>query len=70
MLRCITHTSEQGEESIASGDIEKDLHRSFPLHPYFSNEGEGISALRNVLLAYSWHNPLVGCVHWRRHALC
>ncbi len=49
------------EETVASSDIEKDLHRSFPLHPLFATE-TGITALRNVLLAYSFHNPIVGFV--------
>lgn len=47
------------EKSWATGDIEKDLHRSFPQHEYFQSEA-GIDALRRVLTAFSWHNPVVG----------
>lgn len=41
------------------GHSEKDLHRSFPEHWYYHTE-EGLSALRNVLKAYSFRNPSVG----------
>ena len=52
-------TQHKNDQSQAIIEIEKDLHRSFPEHPFYQTE-EGISSLRNVLTAYSWKNPSVG----------
>lgn len=49
----------ESEKSVATEEIEKDIHRSFPEHEYYRTE-EGRRALRNVLTAYSWRNPGIG----------
>jgi arylsulfatase A-like enzyme len=40
-------------------EIEKDLHRSFQLHPSFQEDGDGVPSLRRVLRAYSSRNRKV-----------
>eukprot|EP01100_Stratorugosa_tubuloviscum_P014904 TRINITY_DN8251_c0_g1_i1.p1 TRINITY_DN8251_c0_g1~~TRINITY_DN8251_c0_g1_i1.p1 ORF type:complete len:943 (+),score=381.85 TRINITY_DN8251_c0_g1_i1:31-2859(+) len=47
------------QESTATHEIEKDLGRSFPDHPFYQSEA-GIQSLRSVLTAYSWRNEKVG----------
>ncbi|KAF9968011.1 hypothetical protein BGZ70_007208 [Mortierella alpina] len=42
------------------GDIELDLHRTFPTNILFGPGGHGIDKLKNILIAYSLHNPTVG----------
>jgi len=39
--------------------IEKDLPRTFPGHPFFAPDAPGTHVLRRVLLAYSLHNPKI-----------
>ena len=49
----------KGKETLATEEIEKDLLRSMPEHPYYQSE-QGINSLKNVLVAYSWHNTSIG----------
>lgn len=54
-----TLNTNEGKESLAIDEIEKDLNRSLPEYPGFQSE-EGIGRLRRVLTAYSWVNADVG----------
>ncbi|KAF9391131.1 hypothetical protein CPB97_007464 [Podila verticillata] len=48
------------EECQCWGDIEMDLHRTFPTNILFGPGGHGIDKLKNILIAYSLYNPVVG----------
>ncbi|KAJ6241858.1 rab-gtpase-tbc domain-containing protein-related [Anaeramoeba flamelloides] len=46
-------------QSSATKQIDNDLRRTFPGHPYFDDK-ENLLKLRNVLCAYSWRNTKIG----------
>ncbi|GLC36589.1 hypothetical protein PLESTB_000165100 [Pleodorina starrii] len=46
--------------SKAASQVELDLPRTFPSHPYLSCAETGQAAMRRILTSYSLHNPLVG----------
>jgi TBC1 domain family member 8/9 len=48
-----------GITTLATADIERDLVRTFPEHPFYQN-AEGLNGMRRVLTAYSFRNPFVG----------
>ncbi|XP_066926047.1 TBC1 domain family member 2B-like isoform X1 [Clytia hemisphaerica] len=51
----------KGAYSPSAKQIELDLLRTLPNNKYYDTlESEGISKLRRILTAYSWHNPAVG----------
>ena len=45
--------------STSVEEIERDVYRTYPEHPYLQTE-EGIASLRRVLLAFSIHDEQVG----------
>ncbi|KAA1112349.1 hypothetical protein PGTUg99_019292 [Puccinia graminis f. sp. tritici] len=49
-----------GEEGLCLNQIECDVTRTLPTNVYFGGDGPGVSKLRRVLAAMSWHNPVVG----------
>jgi hypothetical protein len=67
-------TSNEGKHTEYLDEIEKDINRALPSHPYFSTdihglssdsntskeEPEGVKSLRRILRAFSYKNPRVG----------
>ncbi|MDP2435494.1 MAG: EF-hand domain-containing protein [archaeon] len=54
---CVTLMA--AKPSASAGQIDLDLARTFPGHPYFDSN-EGRAALRVVLLAYAHFDPVIG----------
>eukprot|EP01111_Echinosteliopsis_oligospora_P012293 TRINITY_DN4194_c1_g2_i1.p1 TRINITY_DN4194_c1_g2~~TRINITY_DN4194_c1_g2_i1.p1 ORF type:complete len:479 (-),score=70.92 TRINITY_DN4194_c1_g2_i1:56-1468(-) len=52
-------TKYKGQVSVATEEIDKDIHRTLAHHEFFKTD-EGIQKLRNVLTTYSWRNPSIG----------
>ncbi|KDE06357.1 hypothetical protein MVLG_03266 [Microbotryum lychnidis-dioicae p1A1 Lamole] len=50
----------KNEENQCLNQIDMDCHRTFPTNVFFAGTGPGVAKLRNVLVAYSRHNPLIG----------
>ncbi|SCV74842.1 BQ2448_7871 [Microbotryum intermedium] len=48
------------EENQCLNQIDMDCHRTFPTNVFFAGTGPGVAKLRNVLVAYSRRNPLIG----------
>ena len=56
-----TAPTEQSKEQIHYfNEIEKDLTRSLPEHPYYGEGDVGIASLRNVLRAFATKNSEIG----------
>ncbi|KAI9493697.1 rab-GTPase-TBC domain-containing protein [Zychaea mexicana] len=49
----------EGQSSLSTEEIEKDLNRSLPEYAAYQTP-EGIDRLRRVLTAYAWQNPELG----------
>lgn len=54
-------TRHANETNACLTQIEMDCHRTFPTNVFFAGNGKGVDKLRNVLTAYSWRNPEIGC---------
>eukprot|EP00013_Stygamoeba_regulata_P019278 CAMPEP_0177644690 /NCGR_PEP_ID=MMETSP0447-20121125/8826_1 /TAXON_ID=0 /ORGANISM="Stygamoeba regulata, Strain BSH-02190019" /LENGTH=689 /DNA_ID=CAMNT_0019147075 /DNA_START=20 /DNA_END=2089 /DNA_ORIENTATION=- len=50
---------QQATSSGSAQEIQKDICRTFPSHPFFMKE-EGQRKLQHILLAYSIRNPVIG----------
>ncbi|KAH9448959.1 hypothetical protein Pst134EA_028244 [Puccinia striiformis f. sp. tritici] len=52
--------SHHHDDGACLNQIECDVTRTLPTNVYFGGDGPGVSKLRRVLAAMSWHNPVVG----------
>lgn len=59
ILKCKIGASSGERELRAKDDIERDLNRILPRHPFYL-DGHGIDKLRNVLVAYSRRGTHIG----------
>ncbi|SNX83440.1 uncharacterized protein MEPE_02147 [Melanopsichium pennsylvanicum] len=50
----------QGETNECLTQIDLDVHRTMPTNVYFGGDGQGVSKLRRLLVAFSWYNPSTG----------
>jgi hypothetical protein len=51
---------QRNNEKEEIDQIERDITRSLPSHPFYKGHGEGTNLIRNVLLAYSRRAPQIG----------
>eukprot|EP01127_Copromyxa_protea_P017311 TRINITY_DN5258_c1_g1_i2.p1 TRINITY_DN5258_c1_g1~~TRINITY_DN5258_c1_g1_i2.p1 ORF type:complete len:959 (+),score=156.79 TRINITY_DN5258_c1_g1_i2:25-2901(+) len=57
----VSDVKERKHQKRVREEIERDLTRSLPRHPYYrAGAGEGVAKLRNVLRAYSRRSPQIG----------
>lgn len=57
----LTDKKELKHQRKVREEIERDLTRSLPRHPYYkAGAGDGVRKLRNVLRAYSRRSPQIG----------
>jgi hypothetical protein len=50
----------ESHEAETIAQIERDINRSLPFHPFYQSKEVGTTLLRNVLLAYSRRAPHIG----------
>lgn len=57
----VSDEKEKKHQKKVREEIERDLTRSLPRHPYYkAGAGDGVRKLRNVLRAYSKRAPQIG----------
>ncbi|KAK2948468.1 putative TBC1 domain family member 2A [Blattamonas nauphoetae] len=56
--RYLSHTEEENAATLRI--ISSDLQRTFPTHPLFTPNSPTLCRIRDVLLAYTWHDSITG----------